>query len=104
MLTDPSRPQDHDDSAALRMQVRRLDADLPLPRYASRGDQILNAGYFSRKGYAMELNQEQLTPETLITALKELYDSRISFVSRMSADAAADGTDGVMAVIQAVSR
>ena len=38
MLTDPSRPQDHDDSAALRMQVRRLDADLPLPRYAKPGD------------------------------------------------------------------
>jgi len=38
VLTDPSRPQDHDDSAALRMQVRRLDADLPLPRYAKPGD------------------------------------------------------------------
>ena len=76
---------------------------VPLPRYASRGDQILNAGYFARKGYAMTLDQERLTPETLAKALKELYDSRLSFVSRMSADAMADGTDGVMAVIRAVS-
>ena len=28
---------------------------IPLPRSASRGDQILNAGYFARKGFAMVL-------------------------------------------------
>ena len=36
---------------------------IPLPRSASRGDQILNAGYFARKGFAMVLEQESLTPQ-----------------------------------------
>lgn len=38
VLTDPSRPQDHDGPEPLRMQVRRLDAELPLPTYAKPGD------------------------------------------------------------------
>lgn len=47
---------------------------IPLPRSASRGDQILNAGYFARKGFAMVLEQESLTPETLLDAVNDLYD------------------------------
>ena len=77
---------------------------VPLPLSASRGDQILNAGYFARKGYAMTLDQDRLTPETLTDALNDLYDRRLSFVSRMSADAMADGTDEIMDVIRAVSK
>lgn len=73
---------------------------VPLPLSASRGDQILNAGYFARKGYAMVLEQEKLTPGTLLDALSDLYDRRLSFISTMSAEEKADGTDEVLAVIR----
>ena len=73
---------------------------IPLPLSASRGDQILNAGYFARKGYAMTLEQEQMTPDTLFDAIHDLYDRRLSFISAMSADALADGTDEVLSVIR----
>ena len=72
---------------------------IPLPRSASRGDQILNAGYFARKGFAMVLEQESLTPETLLDAVNDLYDRRLSFIATMSAEPLADGTDEVLAVI-----
>ena len=73
---------------------------IPLPRSASRGDQILNAGYFARKGFAMVLEQELLTPETLLDAVNDLYDRRLSFIATMSAEPLADGTDEVLAVIR----
>jgi len=73
---------------------------IPLPLSASRGDQILNAGYFARKGYAMTLEQERLTPDALFDAINDLYDRRLSFISAMSAEERADGTDEVLAVIR----
>ena len=50
---------------------------IPLPLSASRGDQIQNAGYFSRKGYAMVLEQEQLNENTLLDSVNDLYDRRL---------------------------
>ena len=77
---------------------------IPLPRSASRGDQILNAGYFARKGFAMVLEQESLTPETLLDAENDLYDRRLSFIATMSAEPLADGTDEVLAVIRSAMK
>ncbi len=74
---------------------------VPLPLSASRGDQILNAGYFSRKGFAMVLEQENLTPDTLLDALFDLHDRRLSFINTMNKEEKADGTDEVLAVIRA---
>lgn len=73
---------------------------IPLPLSASRGDQILNAGYFARKGYSMVLEQEKLTPQTLPDAVNDLYDRRLSFVATMSGEALADGTDEVLSVLR----
>lgn len=73
---------------------------VPLPLSASRGDQILNAKYFERKGYAAMLEQEKLTPEALVAALDKIYEERLSYISRMSSDPLADGTDEVLAVIR----
>lgn len=73
---------------------------IPLPLSASRGDQILNAGYFARKGYAAVLEQKELTPQALLSAVRRLYDGRLTFISKMSGDALADGTDEVLAVIR----
>ncbi|MEG1547400.1 MAG: undecaprenyldiphospho-muramoylpentapeptide beta-N-acetylglucosaminyltransferase [Clostridia bacterium] len=73
---------------------------VPLPLSASRGDQILNAGYFARKGYAMVLEQGKLTANTLLDTVNDLYDRRLSFISAMSSEPLADGTDEVLAVIR----
>ena len=76
---------------------------IPLPLSASRGDQILNAGYFARKGYAMTLDQAVLTPDTLFDSIHDLYNRRLSFISAMSGDSTADGTDEVLDVIRSES-
>lgn len=45
---------------------------IPLSKKASRGDQILNAQNFERNGYALTLNEENLTVNTLLNKLTEL--------------------------------
>lgn len=44
---------------------------VPLPKGNSRGDQVENARYFEKKGYAKVINQEDLTIENLENAIKE---------------------------------
>lgn len=69
---------------------------IPLPCDCSRGDQVLNAQYFARKGYAITMDQADLNPDSLCKALDSLYERRLQFISTMSADSRADGTDEVL--------
>lgn len=73
---------------------------IPLPKSASRGDQILNARYFEKKGYATVLEQEQMTPQTLSKALLDLYKDRARYVEAMTKAPNADGTEAVLQVIR----
>lgn len=43
---------------------------IPLPKGGSRGDQIKNAEYYRRKGRLTILEQDRLTPDTLIESIK----------------------------------
>lgn len=72
---------------------------VPLPLSASRGDQILNAGYFEKKGYAMVLEQEKLTGETLLQKLEKLSAGKDGFIASMEASEALNGTQNVLKVI-----
>lgn len=57
---------------------------IPLPKQASRGDQIDNANYFTKKGYAKTIFQESLTPQTLIQTIKELEENKQTYIENMS--------------------
>ena len=71
---------------------------IPLPLSASRGDQILNAEYFQKKGYALTLPQEELNTERLLSAIRELQARRADFAAAMRTSP--DGTDAVLAEIK----
>mgnify|MGYP002509590221 CR=1 FL=1 len=49
---------------------------IPLPKGASRGDQILNAKYFNALGLANILYQENLSPSSLVVAVNSAYSNR----------------------------
>ena len=49
---------------------------IPLPKGASRGDQILNAKYFQKCGLAYVLDQKALTAESLAYAVNSVYANR----------------------------
>lgn len=73
---------------------------IPLPLSASRGDQILNANYFTKKGYAECLMQEDLTPSSLKSRLSALYSNRAKYIAAMENEKYADGTRAVLDVIR----
>ena len=53
---------------------------IPLPKTASRGDQILNARSFAAQGFSMVLPEEEATEETLL--IHRLYRDRQQFVAK----------------------
>ena len=69
---------------------------VPLTKGSTRGDQILNARYFERSGFAMHLPQEELTEQSLIDAVNGVYACRDRYVSAMAAAPNANGTDAVL--------
>lgn len=73
---------------------------VPLPKGASRGDQVLNAEYFSAKGYASVLYQEALTAGSLTQSVNELYLHRGEYVEAMRAG----GFDGTRRIVAAIER
>ena len=76
---------------------------VPLPKGASRGDQLLNDAYAAKKGYSMTLLQEDITPERLVHDINELYENRDEFITRMKKDSTLDGTDEVLECIDKIT-
>ena len=72
---------------------------VPLPLSASRGDQILNARYYTAQGLAAMIDQDALTPDTLIAALADLYARRDEIMEKMRSSKNLDGTGNVLAVL-----
>lgn len=72
---------------------------VPLPSKSSRGDQILNAEYFKKRGYSDVLMQEDITPEVLKSRLFDLYSNRERYIKAMSSESAREGTKNVLNVI-----
>jgi UDP-N-acetylglucosamine--N-acetylmuramyl-(pentapeptide) pyrophosphoryl-undecaprenol N-acetylglucosamine transferase len=66
---------------------------IPLPLEASRGDQILNANYVAKKGYAMVLDQKDISTEKLLEGVCGLYSRREELKKLMKADPLLDGTE-----------
>ncbi len=77
---------------------------IPLPRAQSRGDQLLNAAFFEKKGYSMVLQQDTLTPDTFLGALHELYKNKNKYIEAMENARTAFGTENVLDVIYATEK
>lgn len=73
---------------------------IPLPLSASRGDQILNAKSFEKRGIALVLNEEQLNTDTLIKGITYLERDSDKMIQKMSEDCITDGTQKVLDVIK----
>jgi len=73
---------------------------IPYPAGASRGDQILNAESFKARGFSHVLDQADLTPDSLVAAVINLYRERGNLYNAMSAEASE--TNGVDKVIEQI--
>ena len=75
---------------------------IPLSLAASRGDQILNAQSFERQGFSAVLLEENVTDETLLNAINDVYQKRDQYISAMAASEQKDSVKLVMSVINEV--
>lgn len=65
---------------------------VPLPRTASRGDQIENAAYAQSRGWSMVLSEDALNSETLVAGVAKLAALSGEFRQRMQAFRSHDST------------
>lgn len=56
---------------------------IPLSRKSSRGDQIDNAKFFHRQGYAEVILEEDLTSDRLLNLIHEVFAKRQEYVEKM---------------------
>ena len=58
------------------LTIKKPCVFIPLPKGASRGDQVLNAEFFKKKNLCIILSQENLTSNSLISSVNRAYGNR----------------------------
>ena len=77
---------------------------IPYPLEASRGDQVMNAESFEKRGFSRVLTQDKMTPETLVKGIEGVYRDRGTLYEAMAAEPTSNGIDGVLAQIYKYAR
>lgn len=72
---------------------------VPLPKGASRGDQIENAEYFAGKGWAITASQEKIERDGLMPYIDKLT-ATASDIKKACTTAKADGSDAIVKIIR----
>lgn len=83
------------------LAMAKLHIIVPLGREASRGDQIENADYFVKKGYAKQLAEEELDMSNLQTALDDLLANQASYHQAMQNSQEIKSVDEFYALLKA---
>ncbi len=72
---------------------------IPLPKGNSRGDQVLNAEYFQRKGLVSVLPQKVLTASSLVNAVNATYTNRFNIKNNFERHTNFDATKEIVKII-----
>ena len=82
------------------LALKKPNLLIPLSKKSSRGDQILNARSFERKGYSLVLEEEQLKDKRFIEELDKLYANRSKFIAAMEKSELQNAVDRIVEVIK----
>lgn len=77
---------------------------IPLSAKASRGDQILNARSFERQGFSAVLEEEALSQEVLLEAIRTLYKNKDSYIAAMKTSSQQDSIKTILKLIEETSK
>lgn len=73
---------------------------IPLSANASRGDQILNARSFEKQGFSVVMEEEEITDEKLLQAIRNLYQNRDTYIQAMGNAQHTDSIERIISLIQ----
>lgn len=77
---------------------------IPLSAAASRGDQILNANSFKKQGFSYVLEEESLTGDILLDAVRDVYANRASYRKAMEEGGQMDSIGTIVDLIKKESK
>ncbi len=86
------------------LALKKPNILIPLSAAASRGDQILNANSFKAQGYSYVLPEEEVTAESLLAAVKEVYENRVGYIEAMNKSAASNATEQICNMIREITK
>lgn len=73
---------------------------IPLSKQSSRGDQILNADSFEKRGLAIKIEEENITPETFLATVDKLFGEREEYAKRMREAGFSNATERIFELIE----
>jgi len=73
---------------------------IPHTRGGSRTGQLMNAQYFEQAGFAKLLLQEQMTAQSFVNAIMQLYEHRFVYAEHMSSFENGEGASKIMELIK----
>lgn len=73
---------------------------IPLPRQSSRGDQIQNARYFEKLGISQVIEEEQLTTDCLLAAIRTVYANREEILRQISVLNIQSATPNIISIFE----
>lgn len=82
------------------LALKKPNLLIPLSARASRGDQILNAHSFEKQGFSMVLEEEQITDDSLLAAVRELYANRDRYIRAMTSAQHIDSIHTITTLIE----
>ncbi len=85
------------------LALKKPNILIPLPGKSSRGDQLLNARAFEEASYSFLLQQEDLTKESLVSAVDEVYEKRDSYIRAMEKAPEQDAIEKICNIIKEIS-
>lgn len=72
---------------------------IPLPLSVSRGDQILNAKSFKKNGFSYVLQEEELSTQSLMNAIRDVSSHKEQYVKCMKESEMSDSIKTIMKLI-----
>ncbi len=84
------------------LALRKPNILVPLSLNASRGDQILNARSFMKQGYSYMIEEEEVNSESLLSAVRGVYENREKYISAMNSSKLADPIKTIIDLIDSL--
>ena len=86
------------------LALRKPHILIPLSAAASRGDQILNAESFEHQGFSYVLQEEDLTNDTLLRAIRSVMEHKQEYVEAMEKSKLNEAIPTILTLLEQVAR
>ena len=85
------------------LALKKPNILIPLSAAASRGDQILNAASYEKRGFSYVLSEDALSGKSLKVAVSEVYNNRKDYINNMLNAPAVNGSENIIKLILELS-